>query len=63
MSYLLLQTKEEKEEFKLPTGTVLHFAHENQKMTRENIKDALTALGMYDLKDIMYSLMKASMIY
>ncbi|XP_068621098.1 la protein homolog [Battus philenor] len=37
--------KEEKEEFKLPTGTVLHFGQGNEKMTRENIKDALTALG------------------
>ncbi|CAK1603525.1 unnamed protein product [Parnassius mnemosyne] len=39
------EVKEEKEEFKLPTGTVLHFSQSNEKMTRENIRDALTAIG------------------
>ncbi|CAH2066011.1 unnamed protein product, partial [Iphiclides podalirius] len=39
------ETKDEKVEFKLPTGTVFHFAHGNEKMTRENIRDALAALG------------------
>ncbi|XP_047544634.1 la protein homolog [Vanessa atalanta] len=38
-------TKEEKEEFKLPTGTVLHFSQGHDKMTREDIKEALTPLG------------------
>ncbi|XP_046961656.1 la protein homolog [Vanessa cardui] len=37
--------KEEKEEFKLPTGTVLHFSQGHDKMTREDIKEALTPLG------------------
>ncbi|XP_050362195.1 la protein homolog [Nymphalis io] len=37
--------KEEKEEFTLPTGTVLHFSQGHDKMTREDIKEALTPLG------------------
>ncbi|XP_013181347.1 PREDICTED: la protein homolog [Papilio xuthus] len=39
------EEKKEEKEFKLPTGTVLHFKQENEKMTRENINEALVALG------------------
>lgn len=35
----------DKEDFKLPSGTVLHFCEGSDKMKREDIKDALTALG------------------
>lgn len=37
--------KAEKEEFKLPTGTVFHFSQGDDKMKREDVKDALAALG------------------
>ncbi|KAJ0181598.1 hypothetical protein K1T71_002320 [Dendrolimus kikuchii] len=37
--------KSEKDELKLPTGTVLHFSEGSDKMKREDVKDALTALG------------------
>ncbi|CAG9567509.1 unnamed protein product [Danaus chrysippus] len=37
--------QKEKNEFKLPTGTVLHFSQGHDKMTREDVKDALTPLG------------------
>ncbi|KAL0848881.1 hypothetical protein ABMA28_013284 [Loxostege sticticalis] len=37
--------KGEKEEFKLPTGTVFHFSEGEDKMKREDVKDALVALG------------------
>ncbi|CAH0749240.1 unnamed protein product [Diatraea saccharalis] len=37
--------KEEKEEFKLPAGTVFHFSEGNDTMKREDIRDALAALG------------------
>lgn len=33
------------ENIKLPTGTVLHFSQGNDKMTREDVKSALTPLG------------------
>ncbi|XP_038206813.1 la protein homolog [Zerene cesonia] len=36
---------EEKDTFKLPTGTVLFFNEGNETLTREKIKDALTELG------------------
>ncbi|XP_075991929.1 la autoantigen-like [Anticarsia gemmatalis] len=36
---------QEKDDFKLPTGTVLHFSEGSETMTREDIKDAITALG------------------
>lgn len=39
------EEKEEKEEFKLPLGTVLHFSQGHDKMTREDIKEALSPLG------------------
>lgn len=35
----------EKDELKLPTGTVLHFSEVNSTMKREDVKDALTELG------------------
>ena len=35
----------EKEEFKLATGSVFHFTEGSDKMTREDVKDALTPLG------------------
>ncbi|KAM3962730.1 la autoantigen-like [Aphomia sociella] len=38
-------TKAEKEEFKLPSGTVLHFSEGDDKMKREDVKDALSAIG------------------
>ncbi|CAH0404606.1 unnamed protein product [Chilo suppressalis] len=37
--------KVEKEEFKLPTGTVIRFSEGDDKMKREDVKDALAALG------------------
>ncbi|GBP32171.1 La protein homolog [Eumeta japonica] len=37
--------EEEKEQIKFPQGTVLHFTEADPKMTRENIKEALTKLG------------------
>ncbi|XP_059059316.1 la protein homolog [Achroia grisella] len=37
--------KTDKEEFKLPTGTVLHFSEGDDKMKREDVKEALGALG------------------
>ncbi|CAH2105009.1 unnamed protein product [Euphydryas editha] len=39
------EVKEDKEDFKLPTGTVLHFSQGHDKMTREDVKEALTPLG------------------
>lgn len=44
-NFFLFQEKKEEKEFKLPTGTVLHFKQDNEKMTRENIHEALVALG------------------
>lgn len=39
-------TKQKKgDSFKLPTGTVLHFSQGHDKMTREDVKSALTPLG------------------
>lgn len=39
-------TKQKKgDSFKLPTGTVLHFSQGHDKMTREDVKSALTSLG------------------
>ena len=35
----------EKEELKLPTGTVLHFSGGTDQMKREDIKEALTSIG------------------
>ncbi|CAH0603466.1 unnamed protein product [Chrysodeixis includens] len=35
----------EKEEFKLPAGTVLHFSEGTEQMKREDVKEALAALG------------------
>lgn len=42
---LLLQAQSEKDDFKLPTGTVLRFSEVTDTMKREDIKDALTAIG------------------
>ncbi|XP_026756947.2 la protein homolog [Galleria mellonella] len=39
------EAKADKEELKLPTGTVLHFSEGDDKMTREDVKEALGALG------------------
>lgn len=39
------QQQQEKEELKLPTGSVFHFSEVNEKMKREDLKDALTKLG------------------
>ncbi|CAH2258270.1 jg4526 [Pararge aegeria aegeria] len=39
------EKKEKKDDFKLPTGTVLHFNQGHDKMTREDVKEALTPLG------------------
>ncbi|XP_034841098.1 la protein homolog [Maniola hyperantus] len=39
------EPKEKKDDFKLPTGTVLHFSQGHDKMTREDVKGALTPLG------------------
>ncbi|XP_041976086.1 la protein homolog [Aricia agestis] len=36
---------EEKDDFKLPTGTVLHFTQSNEKMKREDLKESLDTLG------------------
>ncbi|XP_045458874.1 la protein homolog [Melitaea cinxia] len=44
------EVKEDKEDFKLPTGTVLQFSQGHDKMTREEVKEALTPLG----QDIAY---------
>lgn len=44
------EVKEDKEDFKLPTGTVLKFSQGHDKMTREDVKAALTPLG----EDIAY---------
>lgn len=35
----------EKDDFKLPTGSVFHFSDGTDKMTREDVKDVLTPLG------------------
>ncbi|CAH0726291.1 unnamed protein product, partial [Brenthis ino] len=39
------EQKEEKDDFKLPIGTVLHFSQGHDKMSREDVKEALTPLG------------------
>ncbi|XP_047507192.1 la protein homolog [Pieris napi] len=39
------EEKGEKDDFKLPTGTVLFFNEGSDNLTREKIKDALTSLG------------------
>ncbi|CAB3231458.1 unnamed protein product [Arctia plantaginis] len=39
------ESNAEKEDFKLPTGTVLHFSEGTETMKREDVKEALTPLG------------------
>lgn len=34
-------------DFKLPSGTVLHFTQTHDTLKREDVRDALAALGMY----------------